>query len=73
MSLLAIKSYMQQVKTASLAGLCQIFNRDVETVRCLLSHWINKGKMRQCKKTPACGTSCTQCPVAMIEIYEWVN
>ena len=72
MSLLAIKSHMMTVKMASLSSLCLLFNMNADQLRCMLQHWIRKGKMRQCMK-PACGSTCFKCPVGVREIYEWVS
>lgn len=73
MSLLAIKNHMMQVKTSSLSALCILFNAEPETIRCMLSHWMVKGKIRKCLKEPACGSKCFKCPTATTEIYEWVD
>ncbi len=72
MSLVEIKHHMMQVKIASLTSLCVKFGTDEDTLRCMLSHWINKGCLRQCLKTPACGSKCVKCPSAATEIYEWI-
>lgn len=73
MSLLVIKSHMMQVKMTSLDNLCRLLQLDAESVRCMLSHWIKKGKIRPCKKKSACGKTCFQCPSASIELYEWAE
>lgn len=73
MSLLDIKQYMMQVKIASLDSLSKWFKADPEVLRCMLQHWMQKGKIRQCKKKPACGSKCFQCPTLTTEIYEWVD
>lgn len=73
MSLVAIKNHMTQVKMATLSSLCSLFGTDPVTMRCFLSHWMQKGKIRQCQKKPACGTKCFQCPAASLEWYEWVD
>lgn len=73
MSLLAIKHHMMQVKMATLSSLCTLFHADPEMVRCMLSHWIKKGKIRQCMKKPACGSKCFKCPPSNVEIYEWID
>lgn len=76
MSLLAIKGHMMQVKMASLSSLCTLFNVDAECMRCMLEHWVRKGKIKQCLKKPACGTKCFGCPAAVngaSEMYEWVT
>lgn len=72
MSLIDIKQHMMQVKIASLGSLCSIFNIEPEMLRCMLMHWIRKGKIRQCMKKPACGSQCFKCPTTTVEIYEWV-
>lgn len=72
MNLLDIKSHMMQVRMASLSSLCVYFNSDAEVLRGMLSHWVRKGKMRQCSKTPQCGVKCGKCSPLLTEIYEWV-
>ncbi|EKD70338.1 MAG: hypothetical protein ACD_46C00565G0002 [uncultured bacterium] len=73
MNLLAIKQHMMQVKITTLASLCSVFRVDIDTMRCLLRHWMCKGKIRQCTKKPECGSKCFQCPTSTIELYEWVE
>ena len=73
MSLLEIKQYMIRVKVATLGHLCNVFRGDPETLRCMLRHWIRKGNIRQCLKTPACGSKCFKCPAMDTEKYEWVD
>jgi len=62
-----------QVKITTLNSLCTYFHAEPETMRCMLAHWVRKGCIRQCMKTPACGTQCFKCNVAVTEIYEWVD
>jgi putative ferrous iron transport protein C len=73
MSLVDIKRHMMQVKMATLASLCTLFKCDAETLRCMLQHWIRKGNIRLCLKTPACGSRCFKCPTTTTELYEWVS
>lgn len=73
MSLIALKQYMMRVKISSLSTIAATFKKEPELVRCLLRHWICKGKMRQLLKTPACGSKCTQCSPLETEIYEWTE
>lgn len=73
MSLLAIKAHLMEVRMASLGSLCHHFRAEPETMRCLLKHWVCKGKVRACKRTPACGSRCAKCPVSDTEMYEWVQ
>lgn len=72
MSLLAIKSHMMQVKMASLSSLCLLFGTEQESMRCLLRHWIQKGKIRECERKNNCG-KCSKCPLAATELYEWID
>ena len=73
MSLMEIKKYLMQVRITSLSSICVYFNAEPALLRQMLSHWIRKGCVRQCAKTPACGTSCGKCSPALTEIYEWVG
>jgi len=73
MNLIEIKKHMMQVKMATLSSLCLVFKTQPETLRCLLQHWIRKGKVRQCMRKPACGSKCFKCPTETTEIYEWVE
>lgn len=72
MSLIEIKQHLMKVRIATLTSLCALFNTNADNIRCLLQHWIRKGKVRQCLKKPACGTRCFKCPTSSSEMYEWV-
>lgn len=74
MTLIDIKNHMMSVKFASIRSLCQLFQTDAETLRCLLSHWIRKGKIRRCDRS-VCAKKCSGCPVASssTESYEWLD
>jgi len=72
MNLLAIKAYLSRVKISSLAGMANYFKCDQEILRCMLSHWVRKGRVNCFKKTAACGGACVKCDVSLTEIYEWV-
>lgn len=71
MSLLALKQHLMCVRVATLGSLCRLFNAEPDTVRGMMTHWVRKGCVRQCLKTPACGSRCAQCPAADTEVYEW--
>lgn len=73
MNLLIIRDYLKQVKIATLQHLCIQFKTEPETIRCLLRHWLKKGKVRQCGKKSACGKICFSCPPLQVELYEWVG
>jgi len=72
-SLIAIKQHLMQVKMSSLNALCVIFQTDADKMRCMLEHWMRKGKVKCCMKTAACGSQCFKCDSATTEIYEWVG
>lgn len=72
MNLLEIKRYLMQVKMASLDTISAYFKCDADYLRQMLQHWVQKGCVRQCKKTSQCGVTCSQCQPQRIEIYEWV-
>jgi putative ferrous iron transport protein C len=73
MSLVDIKKYLMQVKISSLSSICIYFNAEPDTLRQMLGHWIRKGCIRQCMKTPSCGLRCVKCSPTITEIYEWVG
>jgi len=73
MNLIAIKNYLSEVKIASLGTLCENFKCEPDSLRCMLSHWLRKGCVRQFNKKNACGSSCNKCPALATEIYEWVD
>jgi putative ferrous iron transport protein C len=73
MSLIDIKQHMMKVKMATLSSLCILFNRDADTLRFLLQHWMRKGCIKQCVKNSDCGSRCFKCPSGSTEIYEWVD
>lgn len=72
MGLLELKNYLMRVKLASLSSLSAYFNCEADLLRHMLEHWIRKGCVRKCLRTPACGTQCGQCSEFATEIYEWV-
>ena len=73
MNLLSIKQYLSAVKVSTLGNLCRAFATDPDTMRCMMQHWLRKGNVRQCLRTPHCGSSCFQCAATFIEMYEWVD
>ncbi len=72
MTLIGLKKYMMKVKVANLFNISTYFDADPDLVRCQLQHWMNKGCVVKCTKTPNCGTKCGKCAVIMTEIYQWV-
>ena len=72
LNLLAIKQYLMKVRITSLSHLSAYFNADATLVKQMLTHWVQKGCVKQCTKTPACGKTCGKCEIATVELYEWV-
>jgi hypothetical protein len=68
-----IKQHLQQQKMLSLAELSQQFQTDAQTMHNMLGVLIRKGHVRQCTKTPSCGTACNQCVLATVQFYEWAG
>lgn len=76
MSLIELKKHLQQVRIATLAGLCAIFKIEAPSMQLMLDFWIKKGSVRRCAQPNACATpcaNCTQCGVVKNEYYEWVT
>jgi putative ferrous iron transport protein C len=73
MSLLEIKQYLIEVKISSLANLCTYFKCESDLLRCMMKHWMSKGKVRCFTKTANCGKVCSTCDLASVELYEWVG
>jgi putative ferrous iron transport protein C len=69
--LLELRDYMIQKRSANLQEIAWHFKQTPETVRCLLAHWIRKGKVCQSERPPNCGTKCQLCKPANAEIYRW--
>lgn len=73
MGLIEIKNYLMQARMTSLSSLCAYFNCESEVLRCMLSHWVRKGRVRMLSQALACKSACFKCDVREVEIYEWVK
>ncbi|AAO91259.1 FeoC-like transcriptional regulator [Coxiella burnetii] len=71
--LLSIKAFLKERQSANLQELSLHFCKQPETMRCLLAHWIRKGKIRCQEKPAGCGTKCQRCQPQFVEIYRWVE
>lgn len=73
MNLVEIKSYLSQVKMASINTLSAHFNCDSDVLRNMMSHWLRKGCIRKFEHASACAKTCGKCATPpVLEIYEWV-
>ncbi|MBT8240631.1 MAG: FeoC-like transcriptional regulator [Acidimicrobiia bacterium] len=70
MMLSAIRKYLTQQRTASLADIASHVDADPDAVRGMLDHWVMRGKV--CRIPMSCG-GCTQCDPTTIETYRWVD
>lgn len=67
-----LKLTLSQRKTASLLELTKQLGAEPNAVRGMLSHWIRKGKVKQCQPNSACGSTCGKCNPLLTEHYEWL-
>jgi len=68
--LVAIRSFLQGHGSASLADIAHHLDADPDAVRGMVDHWVRKGKVGVVPV--ACG-GCTQCDIATIETYCWLD
>lgn len=71
--LLSIKTFLKERKSANLQELSLHFCKHPDTMRCLLAHWIRKGKICRLVKPKGCGTKCQVCQPQFAEVYQWVE
>ena len=71
--LLEIKAYLSEQKTANLQELSLHFKKQPDTMRCMLRHWVCKGKVCYLSKPAGCGSRCQQCLPTTTEIYQWIG
>jgi len=71
MSLIELKNYLRQQKQVTLTDLANHFDTELDTMRALLAHWQNKGKVVQIHHHNGCGKGCGGCCQQEIEIVRW--
>ncbi len=71
MILLAIKEYIKTHKWVSLQHLALYFQRDPDTMRQMLGHWLRKGVICKTLKSASCGVQCSACQPSVTEMYFW--
>ena len=69
--LTALRDYLAGRGQASLAEIALHFDLDPELARQILEVWMRKGKVERRQATAACGTQCSQCDPAAVELYRW--
>ncbi len=70
--LAAVRDYLSQRGQATLAEVAAHFRVSPDVARQMLQVWERKGQARSRKANSACGTSCSQCDPATIEVWEWL-
>ena len=68
-----IKRYLSARCQATLADMALHFQSSPDAVRGMLEVWAGKGKVRRHLAAASCGSSCSKCDPASVEIYEWVG
>ena len=68
-----IKRYLSARGQATLADMALHFQSSPDAVRGMLDVWTGKGKVRRHLAAASCGSSCSKCDPASVEIYEWVG
>lgn len=66
-----IKQYLQNQPSQTLLALSRHFQIEADVLRDMLAVLVRKGQVKQCTKTPRCGTKCHQCTLLVTEMYEW--
>jgi len=68
-----IKRYLMARQQATLADIALHCDAQPDAVRGMLEQWIRKGKVARSQAGGACGSSCTRCDPAALEIYHWIG
>jgi hypothetical protein len=66
-----LKDYIQQRGQVSLQDIALHFDADADALRGMLERWIRKGLVSRRSATASCGSSCSQCDPAAVELYVW--
>ena len=73
MILSELRDYLKQNRRVHLTDLSNHFDTDPSAIQGMLEKWIGKGRVRKVPVSSACGTGCSKCYPAHIQVYEWVN
>ena len=71
MILSEIRDYLASRGQATLADISLHFDTEPDAMRGMLERWVSKGRLERRKVEAACGTSCTRCDPAAMELYVW--
>ncbi|MGH8497956.1 MAG: FeoC-like transcriptional regulator [Methylococcales bacterium] len=73
MILSELKVYLQQNRRVMLTDMARRFDMEPDTLRGMLTKWVNKGKVRKVASNAACSGGCCKCDPASLELYEWLE
>ena len=73
LTLSKLKQHLTHKGITTLPEISITFGEERSVVEMMLQHFINKGQLKICRKTPKCGTQCNQCTFAETSLYEWVS
>ena len=68
-----IKRYLAERGQATLADIALHCDAEPNAVRGMLEQWIRKGKVEMQMASGSCGSSCSSCDPATVEIYIWLD
>nr|WP_230206128.1 FeoC-like transcriptional regulator [Coxiella endosymbiont of Amblyomma americanum] len=71
-----MKDFLKKRKTISLQELTSYFCKNPQIIRCMLEHWIRKGKVsRLIIKSVSCNNNkrCQSCLSQISETYQWID
>lgn len=71
MTLMELRGYVRGRPGATLADMVHHFQADPEIIRGMLAVWIRKGKVERRSASANCGSRCSQCDPASVELYFW--
>ncbi|MCD6055862.1 MAG: FeoC like transcriptional regulator [Gammaproteobacteria bacterium] len=73
LSLLTLKNYLQKQQRVSLQQLALQFKEDSALIEGMLSHFIRKGQLRECRcEITACKRCPLQCRKQTVISFEWL-
>lgn len=72
MSLLDLKSYLKQHNQIALIDIANHFGVQIDTVKSMISHWINKGRVKMITGQ-YCNKGCCKANPENLVMYEWIE
>ena len=72
LTLSTIKGYIQTKRSISLLELAKHFSASIEDIQMLMLHLIKKGIVGETRLKKNCGTTCQQCQLANVILYQWM-